>query len=282
MSAHRRRCRGSTALPLLVLLSLGACTGEARPEPATPDPDLSFSVSQYRSDEHTARANLRVINHDEETPVVVSETGLDWEGYGDPFSEPQDATVLPGQALDLRMTFPEPACDVTDPVPARGTAVVSGRRVTLELEEAGQSFLESLWRRACNAAAVEAVADISLGDRWRQVGEGGSATYAGDIVVRRTGSRGTALEVTGLEGSILFALEADPPFVLRPGQGRLLVPVSLSPFRCDPHARGEATQAFLFRLDVTVGSGPSRRITVAGDDPAWQGAAMDYLDRTCG
>lgn len=268
---------------LVAVLLLAGCSSEgettAPPEPA---PEVAFSVSQHRADENTPRANLRVVNLDEERPVEVTAIGLDWAGYGGEFTEPHESTVPPGQTLDLTMTFPDPVCDVTDPTPATGIITVGGERVTGELEEAGQSFLESLWRRACNAAAVAAVADLRIGDRWRQVGHGTDAAYVGSIVVARTGAPASTLSVTGFEGSILFDLATDPPFTLEPRQQRLVLPVRLTPFRCDAHARGETTQAFLFQLDVVVGDDPARRVTVTSDDEDWQIAAMDYLDEACG
>lgn len=268
---------------LVAVLLLAGCSPEAETAPPPePAPQVTFSVSQHRADENTPRANLRVVNLDEERPVEVTAIGLDWAGYGGEFTEPHESTVPPGQTLDLTMTFPEPVCDVTDPAPATGIIDVGDRRVTGALEEAGQGFLESLWRRACNAAAVAAVADLRIGDRWRRVGHGTGAAYVGSIVVDRTGSPASTLAVTGFEGSILFALAADPPFTLAPRQQRLVVPVRLTPYRCDAHARGETTQAFLFQLDVVVDDDPVRRVTVTSDDEDWQVAAMDYLDDACG
>jgi hypothetical protein len=262
------------------VLVLSACSAAPGTAPAAP-PDLAFSVSQYRADENTPRANLRVVNADPDHAVEVTTIGLDWAGYGPEFGEPHESTVPPGQTLDLTMTFPEPDCDAEDAGPATAVVTVAGQRVTGELEPAGQGFLESLWRRSCNRAAVEEVAGVRLGERWRQRGRGEAASYDGSIVLERR-EAGPPLTVTNLEGSILFRLDADPPFRLGPGRPRLVVPVRLTPFRCDAHARGETTQAFLFRLDVEVGDGPSRRITITTEDADWRMAAMDYLDEACG
>jgi len=270
---------------LLLTVVLAGCTQQADAPTAEPAPDVAFSVSQHRVDENTPVANLRVVNLDEDRPVDVTEVGVDWPGYGGEHVEPNEATVMPGQTLDLRMTLPEPTC--TDEVlqqPAYGViAVAGGEQVRGRLEPAGQSFLESLWRRSCNTAAVSAVADLRFGDRWRTVGRGTSASYVGSFVVDRTGSPDSELAVEGIEGSILFDLAPRGlPAVLGPGQDRLVLPVRLSPFRCDAHARGETTQAFLFRLDVAVDGAEPVRVTLTTDDEDWKIRAMDYLDGACG
>lgn len=269
---------------LVTLALLAACTGDPPPTTA-PAPEVTFSFSQHRVDENSPRANLRVVNLDPERPLEVTAIGLDWPGYGAGFTEPHRSTIPVGLTTDLRLTLPEPECgspDVTE-VPAVGVVeTLGGGRARGPLAPAGQDFLEALWSRACNAAAVADVADVEVGDRWRVVGAARDAGYVGTIDLVRTGSPGTGLEVRGLEGSILFELTAGRPRELPPGQEVLRIPVRLTPFRCDPHARGETTQAFLFRLDVSVDGGPTRRITVTGDDPGWQADAMDYLDDACG
>lgn len=271
---------------LLPALALVACTADSAPSPGSTvrEPPVALSFSQHRVDENTPVANLRVINLDEQRPVEVVAVGVDWPGYGGEHVEANEATVMAGQTLDLRMTLPEPACGQgAASTPAYGVIqTADGATVRARLEEAGQGFLASLWSRACNLAAVDAVASLRVGDRWRVSGRGGDAAFVGSIDVERTGSPDARLTVPNLEGSILFDLTAGRPRVLRPGQERLDIPVRLTPFRCDPHARGETTQAFLFRLDIAIDDAPSHRISLTGDDPRWQVRAMDYLDDACG
>lgn len=241
---------------------------------------MAFSVSQYRADENTPFANLRVVNVDRDRSVEVTAIGLDWPGYGESFTRPEDATVIAGQTLDLRMRLPDPVCDAPRGRPS-GIAEIDGVRVTRPLAAAGRSMLRSLWSRDCHARAVAAVADLRLGRAWRRVDTDTGAAYAGALVVTRTTGSTARLVVTEVTGSILFEAAAATPAVLRPGEQRLVVPVRLTPFRCDPHARGETTQAFLFRIDVVLADQPSRRVTITRRDQAWRGAAMDYLDTTC-
>lgn len=269
------------AVVVAVAVLAGCSGGDAPDPPPDAEPRVAFSVSQYRADENTPFANLRVINLDPDRSVEVTAIGLDWPGYGEPFTRPEAATVMAGQTLDLRMRLPDPVCDPSEPRPATAVAEIDGVRVTGPLQAAGRSLLRSLWSRSCTARAVAAVADIRLGGSWHPVDGGAEPAYAGTLVVQRTPGSTARLVVVGVTGSILFEAAAATPAVLGPEQRRLVIPVQLTPFRCDPHARGETTQAFLFRIDVVVGHQPSRRVTITSHDERWRAAAMDFLDSAC-
>lgn len=266
---------------MVAVALLAGCSGADPVPPTDAAPHVAFSVSQYRADENTPFANLRVVNLDRAQAVQVTGIGLDWPGYGAPFMRPEEATVMAGQTLDLRMRLPEPVCDAPATGPATGVAEIDGVRVARPLQAAGRSMLRSLWSRTCHARAVAAVADLRLGRVWRRVDGGAEPAYVGTLVVTRTPGSTARLVVTGVTGSILFEAAAATPVVLPPDRNRLVLPVRLTPFRCDPHARGETTQAFLFRIDVVVDDQPSRRITITRHDETWRGAAMDYLDAAC-
>ncbi|QIK67464.1 hypothetical protein G7072_14925 [Nocardioides sp. HDW12B] len=270
-----------TALVLVVLLTSAGCTTqEASDETsAVRAPRLTLGLTQLIPEEGTDQALLRVTNDGDE-PLLVTAVGLDWAGYGPAFAVPNDATVAPGQTLDLRTTLPEPVCDDRSPEPAAGVLDTSTGRVVVPLKDLSQDYLRRLWRTQCDARLVAEALSVDFEGGWSQEGVGDDASTASTLVLtRRSGDE--PLEVRRVDGSVLYDLALDAPLRVAPGEagGRTTVRI-LPGNRCDEHARGQATAPFDFELGLVVGD---RRVTVPFPvSTATSNAAQTMLDRVCG
>ena len=264
------------ALGFAVLVLVGGCT--TTPEPATDESTaISLSFIQQRIDEGTSRAQLRVINHADQS-VTVTRIGLDWSGYGR-FEEPHVTTFASEQTIDLRITLPPPVCPEA-PGPAYGLLELEGGTAVRErLDRAGQDFLRRIWRRACTERYVDQRVTLGYGDDWRRVGRGRSAILLGSIRVARKDTD-EPIHVEEIRGSVLFAVELLRPGVLPVGASERAFPISLSPARCDEHALGQSTQTFVFRTTVRLGD--SNPMTVlATPDRKTQAKALAFLFDAC-
>ena len=267
-------------LGLLGLLGATACTGGTAPSPpsATRAPQVTLGLMQLIPEEGSDQALLRVTNDGREE-LTVRAVGLDWPGYGDAFAVPNDASVAPGQTLDLRTTLPDPVCTPTTG-PASGVLETTNGRIATPLQDTSQDYLRRLWRTQCDAEVVADALTLDLAGGWTQEGTGRDASAAGTLVVtRREGAE--PLEVRRATGSVIYDLALDEPLTMAPGERSGQVVVRILPGnRCDEHARGQATAPFDFELWLAVGE---RRVTVPFPvTVAAANAAQTMLDRVCG
>lgn len=263
-------CKGFAAIVLLA-----GCTGTASsPEPERePGPDVSLSFIQQRVDEGTARAQLRVVNH-EDQDLHVTGVGLDWAGYGGRLLRPYDTVVPAGRTLDLRIVLPPPACDPADG-PVRGLLEIGGTTVRSVLDASGTGFVRRIWSRACAEQAVRSAVGLSYGNVWRRDGD----ALVGTVELRRR-EGDELVRLTGLTGSVLFELRLPDPVVLAPGRARSVHEVRLRPGRCDEHAWTESSQSFLFRGVVRIGSGEALPVVLVPDGRV-QAKAFALLRDAC-
>ena len=100
------------------------------------------------------------------------------------------------------------------------------------------------------------------------------------VLTRRQGDEPIA--VTQVEGSVLFDLSTVGNAVLASGAQRAVVPIEVGTGgRCDPHARGQSTQTFLFRAFFMLGdSDPVGRLVVP--TRRQQARLLAFLDQACG
>ncbi len=263
-------------------LALGGCTAgsdEADPTTAVQAPRVTLGLTQLIPEEGTDQALLRVTN-DGDAPVVVTDVGLDWPGYGPAFAVANDATVEPGRTLDLRTTLPAPVCDAPSPDPASGVLETTLGRVVAPLKDTSQDYLRRLWRTQCDAQVVSEALSLDFEGGWTQEGTADGASAASTLVLtRRAGDE--PLEVRRVDGSVLYELALDEPVLVAPGEdsGRTTVRI-LPGNRCDEHARGQATAPFDFELGLVVGD---RRVSVPFPvSTETSNAAETMLDRVCG
>ena len=292
----RQLSRGSWFL--LYLVATSACTQnvampsveETSPSQGqtivvTPDPlppGVRLSFVQQRIDEGTRRSQVRVINGDAE-PVHVRAVGIDWVGY--PLRLHRvDYDVYGQQTVDLRYLLPPAVCaPAALEAPIEAVAVTDADRLTRAVEDDGVRFLTRLWQTECDTRRLDAAVQLSYAGPWRETGSGAAARLLGRLVLTRpTGSSGgRKVEVTQVEGSVLFDLTTTREAVLRSGVGKAVVSIAFrSGGRCDPHSRGQSTQTFLFRAFLGLDDGPEIARLIRPDD-ALQRRLLRFLDRAC-
>jgi hypothetical protein len=239
-------------LAALLLVAVPGCSA-AGDDPTPPSTiDVSLGFTQLLPDEGTPKGLLRVVNEGDE-PLAVTGAGLRWSGYGPEFTREQDATLAPGQTLDLRVLLPEARCGRGDE-PISGVVSTAEATKVQRLSKSGQQFLRRLWQRGCDDALVADNVRVSYAPGWRT--SGGAASLDGALrLVRGDGTE--PVTVRYADGSVLYDLVLPRQVTLAADQGRVDVPLSIRPGnRCDEHAIGQATAPFAFRVGVRVGDGP--------------------------
>jgi hypothetical protein len=242
---------------LLLVASVGCSAAGEDPAPRSTI-DISLGFTQLLPDEGTPKGLLRVVNEGDE-PLAVTGAGLRWSGYGPEFIREQDATLAPGQTLDLRVLLPEARCGRGDE-PISGVVSTPEETRVQRLTKSGQQFLRRLWQRGCDDALVADNVKVSYAPGWRT--SGGAASLDG--VLRLVRGDGTdPVTVRYADGSVLYDLVLPRAVTLAAGQARVDVPLSIRPGnRCDEHAIGQATAPFAFRVGVRVGDGPDATETL--------------------
>ncbi len=276
MSSARRLVPALVGLVALAVLP--SCGGSAPEVPDRPAPSVQLGFTQLLPKAGTRDALLRVVNTGKDD-LVVSGAGLAWSGYGAPFVEAQEIVLPPGATRDLRVRLPQPVCGAGDE-PVRGTVRSPGGEVTQRLTRFGAVFVRRLWDRQCGARLVDRTVRVEYGDRWRQSGPRSAAVATGTLRLTRVGG-GTEVEVTGVDGSVLYDLTLPRAARLGAAADELVVPLHVLPGnRCDEHARGQATAPYDFLVRVRVGG---TEVTLAPPVPLpMQEAATRALDRSCG
>lgn len=273
-----RRARALVAL--LVSALLAACDASSPPqEPAAPPPSVQLGFTQLLPKAGTPDAMLRVVNTGD-ADLFVSEAGLAWSGYGDAFVQAQEIVLPPGATRDLRVRLPDPRCDAGDE-PVRGTVVSGEREVTQRLTRYGEVFVRRLWERQCGERLVERTVRVEYGDRWRQAGPSSAPFATGTLRLTRLGGD-AEVEVTGVDGSVLYGLRLPRQGLLERDADEVALPLHVLPGdRCDEHARGQATAPYDFLVRLRVAG--TTEVTVAPEVPlTMQEAATRALDRACG
>jgi hypothetical protein len=241
-----------------VLVAMTGCSA-ADQEPAPPSTiHVSLGFTQLLPDEGTPKGLLRVVNESDE-PLAVTGAGLRWSGYGPEFTREQDATLAPGQTLDLHVLLPKAHCGQGQE-PISGVVSTAGETKVQQLTKSGQQFLRRLWKRGCDDALVADNVGISYAPGWRTAA--GATSLDGALrLVRRSGDE--PVTVTYADGSVLYDLVLPGKVTIGGDERRAEVPLSIQPGnRCDEHAIGQATAPFAFRVGVRVGDGPGATETL--------------------
>lgn len=253
---------------VLVAAVLAGCTPTGD-TPASPAPSgspassapamrISLAFTQLLPDEGTPKGLLRVVNESDQ-PLPVTGAGLSWSGYGAEFEQPQDATLAPGQTLDLHVLLPDAHCDEGQE-PISGVVSTAGRTTVQELTKSGQQFLRRLWKRGCDDARVADNVSVSYAPGWTI----DSVHDSLDGTLRLDRQDGTEpVTVNYADGSVLYDLVLPDDVTISGDQAHVDVPLSIRPGnRCDEHAIGQATAPFTFRIGVRVGDGPGSTETL--------------------
>ena len=248
----------SRLLVVALLVALTACSASGEAPPEKSGIEVSLGFTPLLPDEGTPKGLLRVVNEGDE-PLAVTGAGLRWSGYGPEFTREQDATIAPGQTLDLRVLLPEARCD-EGKEPISGVVSTADETKVQELTTSGQQFLRRLWLRGCRDALVAENVKISYAPGWRIAPD--DESLDGTLrMVRQEGSE--PVTVLNSDGSVLYDLVLPRQVTLVADDPRVDVPLSIRPGnRCDEHAIGQATAPFTFRIGVRVGDGPGATETL--------------------
>ncbi|HWI44142.1 MAG TPA: hypothetical protein VNS81_11015 [Nocardioides sp.] len=271
-----------------VLAGLSACddgssTGEAagptsRP-PITlppPPPGITMSFVQQRIWEGTRLADLEVANNTGH-PLAVRRVGIDWPGLPGG-TQPRVVRVGPGSTLDLHYRLPAPDCTADPETPASGIAVGAHRTVRRPIDETGMRFLTRLWTEACARREVRRLLDVAF--VVPRVG-GGRTLPAVLRLVRRPGASSPRIELTSVQGTVLFDLATAGATTLDQGARAVRLPVTVDPGRCDEHARSQASQPFTFRFGLLIGDAAVPSSVVVPPDGSGRVRLLAFLDRAC-
>ena len=298
MDGLRRRrgvIRAVAASTAVLLVAAGCASGgdddprasASRTRSITPSPSPSpslrtgveLSFIQQRFDEGTPRANVRVGNHTDAL-LRVRSVGVDWPGFP---GHPQrvDYDVPGGLTVDLRYVLPRPDCSSeAGSAPAQAVVVTRRRTIRQPMPRDGMGFLSRIWRTTCNEQRIARAASVRFDDRWTEgQGTGLDGVMRGRLLLERR--QGTEpVEVTQLEGSLLFELGLAGARTLEGDARRAAIPIEVRPGRCDEHGRSQATQTFIFRVWVSVGdSEPLVRNLVPSKRQ--QARMLAFVDHVC-
>jgi hypothetical protein len=244
-------------IALLLVAGAGCSAVDEEPAPAS-DIRVSLGFTQLLPDEGTPKGLLRVVNEGD-APLTVTGAGLRWSGYGPEFTREQDATLAPGQTLDLHVLLPKARCGQGEE-PISGVVTTADETRVQRLTRSGQQFLRRLWQRGCDDALVADNTSVSYASGWR-VTDGSTSLDGALRLVRKDGTE--PVTVRYADGSVLYDLVLPHDVTLAADQRRVAVPLSIRPGnRCDEHAIGQATAPFAFRVGVRVGTGSDARETL--------------------
>jgi hypothetical protein len=268
-----------------------ACTSSQEPGRAdVAGSRLTATLVQQRFFEGTRTVGVQVTNRGRESLQVTS-VRLEWSALPAAASTPKHSLIGPGQTVDLLTAYGRPDCSRYPTMPhdsAVGELELAGEPdpVRLTLAPAGQRLLRRLFGKECERAALRAVAEVHLLDRWSRVSINGSPFLRGTLALDRSaGGPDLPVTVVGLRGSVLLSFRALTPArplgTLSPGETDERVPVLVgSSGRCDAHALGGSTQTFLLSVFVRRGDRPAHRLVLVPRRPV-QGRALEVVADAC-
>ncbi len=268
---------------VLCLAALPAACSTAAPS-RPPAPRLRASATQFRPDEGTTRLHAGVTNLGR-TAVTVTSATVVWPGFAWPTVRLPRAPVPVGQTAAFVIRYGAAHCHV-GPGPAYLRAEVDGRSVRLRLRVQDPALLSRLHAHECARRRLAATAGLALRLRRHTVVRGGEEYLPGTVLLRRRPGARSTVTVVDVGGSVLFDLAAAPgagrlPARLAPGAPQLRVPMRIgSAHRCDPHARGNSSQTFLFSVYTRLAGEPVQR-SVFVPGPATRRRLDGLLDRAC-
>jgi len=257
--------------------STSALTGAA--------PAMRAQAIVYRTDQAVGgRFRVKITNTGDEEFEVL---GLRLESGG---FEPQPLTTdpvryTPGERTDIVAPFGAARCGTDDTVaPAHvvmDVRVAGGEAQRLEVPL--ESILEAipkLHERECDIARIAAAVDVGLASIEQVEAEGGPILEA-DITFRRL-ETDEPIVVSDVRGSVLYRIVGDGlPIELAADDAEAVLPIVISPARCDGHALGESKQPFVFPVHIEVGDadGIGYHIPIPTDQ---QDQLYEYLTTACG
>ena len=274
------RARVAAAAVIVVAGSLAACstgadgasTAASAASPSVGPTELRGTLAQNREDEVRGVAVVRLTASE---PGTVTSLHLQWPGLAPATATSPDYPLVPGVPVDLpvaygpalcgRSTEGAPLADPPPPTAAPSAQVVlagSGTRVVVLDDSSSLDLVQRLYARSCRAQAIAAAVDVALAPTWTPTRRAdGSPGLAGTLVVAPR-AVGEAVQVVGLEGSVLMAFETRVPLPADV-RGRLALPVVVGTSgRCDGHALGEAKKTYELTVLLALGDAPAVPVLV--------------------
>ncbi len=263
----------------LVLVLAGCATGEGGTSSAPPAPSTTAPVTAADLGVELFADYPRYLWHKRRLAIATTNTGIapievtlvglvaDHFDVLDP--EAKTAVIPPGSRTDLQVDFGElVGCDDASALGATVEIEVArppGGPAQHAVVAIDPAPLDVIRDQECAQLAVTDAVDIGFSDD-RTVDGDVLATelaldrMAGDEVVTATSLRGT--ELIALRQA---PATTDPVTVLDPGVASARVPVEFEVTRCDPHAVGQSTRTYDFKLWVAVGDREPQLMILAPD-----------------
>ncbi|MEV7607521.1 hypothetical protein AB0N65_18980 [Paenarthrobacter sp. NPDC089322] len=287
----------SLAVSLIVAATVplvaGCDASDSRPA-ATPavssDPEpIAMEVNQSR-DQYGKQAILLQLTNTTDAPLRVSGARLESGMFeGDIVWTPADGALElpPRQPKSVPTELPTAKCGHTTEAPLRAT-ILYGEQATEAREasvEAGDPY-NVLQRNAdelCLAAEAAAVASIVL-DPGLEVAPDGSTAVVRLLITPMAGSIGPqSLTIESIDGTTLLAeLPTDPwprNVTISAGSDARILPMTIRPARCDPHAVAEDKVGTLLPLRVVVGDRKGRLGIAASNE--LRARIYDFVTAAC-
>ncbi len=291
-AAHAGRVlTGAVATLGVVLGLLTGCASEQPAQGGVSVPTLTGELTRYRRDEALRRVQVKLGQADGEQAASVRSLRLTLPGYADgPVSE-IGSQSRPGSVVDLPVVLGDPLCPSAGApttradVPAGSTVAVATvdtadgpREVTIDLTDPDEVGPQT-WSRECSALAALDAAPIELGTTWARTGPDGALSAAGGLAVGPV-APGRAVTVLEVLGTTLFSTTIALPVEVGAGD-RVVLPLTVAPARCDPHAVGESKRGYAFGVRVAVDGGDPVLVTVEPTE-AERVQMEDVLLEQCG
>lgn len=297
--------RVSALVLLVALLTSCAPSGGADPPESPPPPvgpassdEVDLVVEVYRTRFDPERGTMQIaVRNAGATPVTVVSASLDSPALTGPLARDDETTIPAGATRDLPVLLEGARCPTsTTAAPDARLEILLADGSTAVVDEPTVDRLGQWagWLAAtCEAAAVDAVVELTLRRApERDVLDAGASSVIGlDLIVVGTETADDAVIIESIGGTVLLSVVdgnglrgSSIPIDARVSPGeRTVVPVNLTPARCDPHAIAEDKQGTRFPVTVRLDGGAGRAITVivAADDDVRSGV-YDAIRQACG
>jgi hypothetical protein len=235
---------------------------------ATPRAEHDLRATLQRSRLFETRRALEVlVRNDGDHEVRFGAVQLGSPLFEPVAPQPRDPVLRPGDAaVSMPLQFGTADCDAVADGPPQLVAGIGGHEVRIDLAESPDDVLAKLHASECAVTAAREGADLRLGDDWEQTGP---RTVEGEVEMAQRRS-GVTTTVEGLEGNVIFTLEAltddaAPLLEVSDDSPSAAVGVAITASRCDPHALIEYKRTFTFVALVDVGADRPLRVDIKAE-----------------
>lgn len=279
----------AATLPLVAGCDATGSQPAATPAVSSDSEPIAVEVNQSR-DQYGKQAILLQLTNTTDAPLQVSGARLESGLFeGDIVWAPADGALElpPRQPKSVPADLPTVKCGQITEAPLRAT-IFYGEQVNEVREtsvEAGDPF-NVLSRNAdelCLAADTAAVASIVL-DPGLEVAPDGSTAVVRLLITPTGGSTGPqSLMIESIDGTTLLAEPPADPWprnvTITAGTDARIVPLTIRPARCDPHAVAEDKVGTLLPLRVVVGDRKGRLGIAASNE--LRSRIYDFVTAAC-